>query len=290
MPVRARSGTHAVLRSAPACSLALALLAACSTSHSSTQPARSRADAATPLHAARAENRSAAGHEAVGSTRGGAAVSGESHEQAGAGTAPDICAANCSSPFASLHDFENPGDLSALVGRWLVCAKGTLPPTDQAGVEFTSDGRFIVLRRDSAGKVIRGTGNDARPMYTAGGANGTGGFEVRFKFAPYAALEGDLSDCPKRLRLRDVLQSAAPYPIAEYIFDSGIEPEGCTFPSNGCDYCGNVTCPPGASLDSACKCLQENRFVVRPESQTCDFCCGKQCKAGQFLDFQCECY
>ncbi|HKP61352.1 MAG TPA: hypothetical protein VJV78_31705 [Polyangiales bacterium] len=202
---------------------------------------------------------------------------------------PDICAANCSSQFASLHDFENPADLSAIVGRWLVCAKGTLPPTDQAGVEFTSDGHFIILRRDDEGRIVRGTGNDARAMYTSGGANNIGGFQLRLKFAPYAALEGDMSDCPKRLRLREIFSQPAPFPIAEYIFDSGIEPEGCTFPSNGCDFCGSVTCPPGASLDSACQCLQSNR-VVRPLSQTCDFCCGKQCAEGQFLNYRCECY
>jgi hypothetical protein len=64
----------------------------------------------------------------------------------------------------------------------------------------------------------------------------------------------------------------------------------CDIPSNGCDFCGNVTCPSGASLDSACRCLVDGHGYVTPISQTCDFCCGKTCKPGQFLDFECCCY
>jgi len=62
-------------------------------------------------------------------------------------------------------------------------------------------------------------------------------------------------------------------------------------PSPGCDYCGNLECPPGSSIDSACKCLNaEGNGYVTPLAQTCDFCCGKICPAGQFLDFACDCY
>jgi len=71
--------------------------------------------------------------------------------------------------------------------------------------------------------------------------------------------------------------------------DSGSGSE-CDIPSNGCDFCGNVTCPSGASLDSACRCLADDYTYVTPISQTCDFCCGKTCEPGQFLDFECSCY
>lgn len=223
-------------------------------------------------------------------SRAGAAGDTTTANDTDAGSTPDICAANCSSRFASLHNFDNATDATAIVGRWLVCAQESLAPTDQAGVEFTSDGHFIILRRDSAGKIVRGTGNDARPTYAWDGGNNIGGFELRMTFAPYSQLAGDLSDCPKRLRLRDILApTSGPLPSAEYIFDTGVEPEGCTFPSNGCDYCGKLICPPNTSADSSCRCQQDFR-IVRPESQTCDFCCGKKCEDGQFLDYHCECY
>lgn len=73
--------------------------------------------------------------------------------------------------------------------------------------------------------------------------------------------------------------------------DAGQAPvTNCDVPSNGCDYCGNVTCPTGTLLDSACRCLAEGHGYVTPISQTCDFCCGKTCVPGQFLDFECKCY
>lgn len=63
-----------------------------------------------------------------------------------------------------------------------------------------------------------------------------------------------------------------------------------------CDFCGNVTCPDGASIFSDCKCHEVTPestagAVVAPVGQACnDQCCNIVCPAGEFLDFACACY
>jgi hypothetical protein len=74
--------------------------------------------------------------------------------------------------------------------------------------------------------------------------------------------------------------------------DAGVDTGDCLAPnpSPGCDWCGKLVCPAGATIDSACKCLVEGQGYVAPLSQSCDFCCGKTCPPGQFFDFSCTCY
>jgi hypothetical protein len=204
-----------------------------------------------------------------------------------------LCAATCSSAFGVGHPFPHPNDLSAIVGRWISCTGESLPPLDQAGVELTADGRFIILRRAGDGAIVED--DSAHATWKSGGAAEFGGeFSIALTNAPYVALLGDLSDCPTRLRLQNI-SGHAPYPVAEYVFDPGRDPHfdagaGCSIPSNGCDYCGNLTCPEGSSIDSSCRCVPASGPPVAPVSQTCDFCCGKKCAAGEFLDYECNCY
>jgi hypothetical protein len=49
---------------------------------------------------------------------------------------------------------------SLLVGRWLICSGSGMTDwaSDQAGIEFTENGHFYVLHRDSSGALVRGQG------------------------------------------------------------------------------------------------------------------------------------
>jgi len=202
-----------------------------------------------------------------------------------------FCAATCASPYVSVHRFEDPADVSAIVGRWLVCNQPSIAPLDQAGIEFTSDGHLIILRRGPNGEIVRGSGDDARARYESHGAALGGGFELIVRSAPYNTLDGQLYDCPKRLKLRDLFGNADGLRPTEYVFDTGIDPGFCQDDRpTGCNACGNATCPAGARLNSACQCQAEVGRTVRPLSQPCNACCGKTCGPDGFLDFACQCY
>jgi hypothetical protein len=70
------------------------------------------------------------------------------------------CSGECSNTFgADRFAVANMKDLVAITaGRWLFCGRNPFTDLDDAiGVEFTPGCRIYVLRRDSAGNVVRGT-------------------------------------------------------------------------------------------------------------------------------------
>lgn len=212
-----------------------------------------------------------------------------------AGTGADggvACAATCQSDFGQAHYFGDPADGLGLVGRWLVCGPHVLlPPEDQAGVELTRDGRLIILRRDSDGHIVRGTGVDAAATFDLLRAERYGSFELFVDSPRYGILSGTLFDCPKGM---SIISPAADgiYHTTDFIFDTGIEPSGCRNANPvGCDLCGNLECPPDASLTSECMCVSKrDGSPVRPLSQSCNNCCGKRCDQGKFLSLSCGCF
>lgn len=114
--------------------------------------------------------------------------------------------------------------------------------------------------------------------------------------ATYATMSVILLACGGRVEIEAEMDAAADTPIATPVPESPLPddtgPSSCARPSNGCNVCGNLVCPKGSGIDSACKCLRHdpNYHYVTPVAQPCDACCGRKCSPGRFLDYRCECY
>ena len=126
------------------------------------------------------------------------------------------CPATCGSPYGTYTKYKSDAEVSAhTVGRWISCG-GML--SDAPGIEFATDGKFYVLRKDASGNLVRGT--DAKDV----GTWVLGNYSADFKYDDLGnigynidtpeigqggvndfiwAEYGFISDCPRRLRLLD---------------------------------------------------------------------------------------
>jgi hypothetical protein len=87
-----------------------------------------------------------------------------------------------------------------MIGRWIHC-KGPTPFVlrGSAGVELTADGKYYLLREDSGGKLVRGTGFSAEGKWDV--VNVAGNNFVQLWFIPnsYFSDIPQFEDNPRRL-------------------------------------------------------------------------------------------
>jgi hypothetical protein len=138
-----------------------------------------------------ASSGSAAGAGAGGSPAAPAA-GGET-----SGADPFVPSADCAASPGAYVDYSTSAELDALLARrWQRCIEPQIPG-EELGVEFTSDGKYYPLYRDTEGNVARRTGVDFEKSWTYAPAGSIHPISNAPSASAYLVLDSVITDPPK---------------------------------------------------------------------------------------------